>query len=252
MNEEFQLYIDKIIESIGIHGKKEKLIREDLYASLMEKAEATGEGDPYILLGDIEEVAEEFRENLEVKNSRRYRSRYINVGRFDYEFVSKTKIFGIPLVHVNTKPFGIAKGIFSFGTLSIGVFSFGCISMGIISFGAAALGILAALGGISLSGLLSMGGIAVSGFFSSGGLALAYGCSMGGAAISKFIAIGGYAKADIAIGGSAHGIVAVFKQYGEGQYMFKIPADSKEVIAVIKNIYPNISSGIIDFIKIFL
>lgn len=241
MNKDFQDYIDGIVDSIGVVGKKRKRIKEDLYASLIEKQQITGENDPYILLGDPEEIAEEFRENLEVRQNTRncwwYGRRY----KYGYEYVSKAKIFGIPLVHVNTKPLGIAKGIFSFGSVAIGLVSLGGVSIGVLSFGGISLAILMAIGGAAFSGMLSIGGFSV-----------AYVASLGGAAIAKHIALGGYARADIAIGGVAKGIVAIFNQHGTGEYMFKMPVNSNEVITAIKQVYPNIGKLLLEFIRNFL
>lgn len=235
MNKEFESYINKVTDKICIYGKKEKQIREDLYNSLLERQQATGESDPNVLLGDPDEVAEEFRENLSISNISSKRNKY------GYEYVSKTKIFGIPLVHINTKPFGTAKGIIAFGGVSIGVFSFGAISIGIVCFGAISIGILAAFGGAALSGLLSAGGVAIS-----------YVLSFGGAAIAKYVAVGGYAKANIAVGGVAKGIVAVFNQYGRGKYMFKLPANADQVLNSIKKVYPNTAQWILNLIKNFI
>lgn len=241
MNKEFQSYVDRIIGIIGLSGKKERQIREDLNAMLIEKSEATGEKDPYILMGDPEEVAEEFIENLHLKNNKGYNNRYYGMYGFGYEYVSKTMVFGVPLVHVNFKPLGIAKGIFSFGSVAIGVFSFGAISIGAVSFGGIALGLIAALAGIAVSGMLSFGG-----------LAIAYGISIGGLAVSKFIAFGGFARADIAIGGVTKGIVSIFNQHGSGLYQFKAPADKEQVAIAIRKVYPSISKGFLDFINFFL
>lgn len=237
MNREFYDYIDRIIYRIGISGKKERQIREDLLAALIEKQQATGENNPYILIGDPEEIAADFRENLGIKNSGRYNYRM----GYGFEYISKTKIFGLPLVHVNGKPFGIAKGIFSFGGIAVGVFSFGGLSLGIVSFGGVTLGLLAALGGIAVSGLLSLGGIAIS-----------YLLSFGGLSVAKYIAFGGYARADIAIGGVAKGIVAVFSQHGTGQFTFKAPVNVDEVINAINQVKPGISKGLINMIKLLI
>ncbi|SHI96844.1 hypothetical protein SAMN05444401_1935 [Clostridium amylolyticum] len=241
MNKDFQIYIEEILDSIGVNGKKRKLIREDLYVSLMEKQEITGESDPYILLGDPEEIAEEFRENLEISHNPRYFLGNRHGYRRGHEYVSKVKVFGIPLVHVNTKPLGIAKGIFACGSIAVGLFSFGIISIGAIGFGAISLAIAMAIGGVAFSGLLSLGGVAVS-----------YAISLGGAAIAKYIAIGGYARADIAIGEVAKGIVAVFNQNGTGQYIFKNPVDPDEVISAIKQVHPSIGKSLLEFIRFFL
>lgn len=240
MNREFQEYINKIVDLIGVNGKKKKQISEDLYAALEEKQQETGESNPYILMGDAEEVAKEFRENLEVNNESSM-NRFYDKYRYGFEYVSKTKVFGVPLVHINTKPLGIAKGIFSLGTVAIGVFSFGAAAIGIFSFGAIGLGIILAVGGAAVSALASFGGAAI-----------AYGLSCGGAAVAKVIAIGGYAKADIAIGGYADGIVAVFNQHGIGRYMFRMPVNKEQVIMTVEKVYPNISKIVLDILRFFI
>lgn len=237
MNEEFQDYINRIVEKIGVNGKKEKQIREDLYESLMEKQEITGESSPNSLLGKPEEIAKEFRENLNIKPHTRNYGIYI----YGFEYTSKVKIFGIPLVHVNGNPLGVAKGIFSFGSIAIGVFSFGGVAIGAISLGGFALGIIAALGGGAISGGISIGGLAIS-----------YGISIGGLAIANFLAYGGYARANIAIGGVTNGIVSIFNQHGTGKYIFKTPVDVDKVTIAIRKVYPNIGNSLLNFINDFL
>lgn len=234
MNKEFDNYINKIVSNIGLTGKKARNIREDLYSSLIEKQQITGETNPYILLGDPEDVAEEFRENIGIE--RRYFHDY-----YWYEYKSKVTVLGIPLVHINCKPMGVAKGIISIGSIAIGVLAFGGVSIGALSFGAIAMGILAAIGGISLAGLLSIGGIA-----------MAFGVSVGGVAISKLMACGGYASANIAIGGISKGVISIFKQSGEGTYLFDNSSNLKEIINTIKEVYPNISEKIINFMEKFI
>jgi hypothetical protein len=147
-------------------------------------------------------------------------------------------VFGIPLVHINTKPLGVAKGIFAFGTIAVGVISGGGLSVGILS-----------LGGLSIGLLLSLGGAAISGGLSLGGAAIAYGASMGGAAIAQHIAFGGYANANIAVGGVTEGIISIFNQSGTGGYLFRMPVNENEVIEVIKEVYPRIGKGILSIIK---
>lgn len=237
MNKSFEDYINKVITNIGITGKKSRQIKEDLYVSLLEKQKETGENDPYMLLGDHQEIADDFRENLGIKDD----MITIRLNKRSLEYVSKTKILGIPLVHASANPCKVAKGIFSFGLVSTGIFSFGALSFGVFSFGGLALGLLTAIGGISLSSLLSIGGIAV-----------AYKIAIGGLAIAKQIAVGGYSRGDIAIGGVAHGIVSVFKQNGTGKYLFNYPANPDEVINSIKQVYPKMGDTLLKIIKSFL
>lgn len=249
MSKNFESYIDEVIERIGITGKKAREIREDLYISLTEKEKNTGESNPYMLMGDPREVAEEFIENLEIDSSS-YKNDYFYFGRtFNFEYTSKTKVFGVPLVHVNCRPFGVARGILAIGFVSVGVLSIGCISLGIIGLGAVALSILFSAGGIGAALGVACGGVAISGLASFGGAAVSGLISFGGAAISKYLACGGYARADIAIGGVAKGIVAVYKQSGSGQYAFKFPANTDEVIKAVKLVKPSASKWMIDFIR---
>lgn len=107
-----------------------------------------------------------------------------------YEYKSKTRIFGIPLVHIKSG-YGIqvAKGIIAIGNISIGFISIGGISVGALSLGGIGLGLLVlagmALGGIAFGGfaigILAMGGMAV-GIYSAGGMAIASKLAIGGAA----------------------------------------------------------------------
>lgn len=236
MNKEFDYYIDTVIKLIGISGKKARQIREDLYVSLVDKQQSTGEDSPYSLMGEPEEVAAEFRENLEINERSIYGFKYKPM--YYTEYISKTKVFGVPLVHINTKPFGVAKGIISFGTIAMGILSFGAISIGALSFG-----------GLSAGLLLSTGGAALSGGMSIGGAAIAYGASIGGLAIAKHLAFGGYAAANIAVGGVTKGVISIFRERGTGQYLFKLPADKDLIIDTIKSVYPNIGRWVLNIIK---
>lgn len=249
MNRDFETYIDKVIERIGVAGKKARQIREDLYISLMEKEKSTGNTSPYDLMGDPEDVAEEFIENMDIKDNRSNNNYFYYGKAFNYEYISKKKIFGVPLVHINCKPFGVAKGIIAIGFMSIGVLSIGCISLGIIGLGAVALSLLFSAGGIGASLGIACGGVAISGLASFGGVAISGCISFGGAAVSKYLSCGGYARADIAIGGVAKGIVTVYRQSGSGRYTFKIPVKIDEVVSTIKTVKPGISQWMLNLIK---
>lgn len=140
---------------------------------------------------------------------------------YGYEYISKTKIKGIPLVHINLalghgikKAKGIiaigdvATGIIALGGVSIGVLTLGGLSLGLISLGGLALGLLLALGGIAM-GLLSLGGIAI-GYFSIGGFSLGI-YSIGGISIAKNVACGDYAYGHVAIGNHVRGTVELLQ-----------------------------------------
>lgn len=228
-------YTDKVIERIGCDRRTGRKIKEDLLETLIMKSSETGEEDPYALMGDIDEVAEEFKESLNIKDNY-YNYTFIN-RKPHYEYKSKTTIGGIPLIHVISGR-GVAKGIIAIGPVAIGVFALGLIPIGIASLGVIALGLLVSLGSIGISPLISLGGVAVS-----------YYLSLGGVAIAKHFAIGGLAVANVAIGGVAKGIIAVYKQKGSGQFLYPYYTDASEIIAQIKILYPNISSTVSEIIE---
>lgn len=119
-----------------------------------------------------------------------------------YEYKSKTKVLGIPLVHIKTG-YGVqvAKGIIAIGNISIGLISIGGLSVGGICIGGISLGLLA-IAGLALGGL-AIGGAAI-GIFALGGFALGM-YSVGGIVIASRIGIGGLAYGPTAIGTVAKG-----------------------------------------------
>lgn len=136
---------------------------------------------------------------------------------FHYEYVSKRKIRGVPLVHVNLgiglrKAKGIiaigniARGVIAIGGVSIGLIAVGGVGIGLVALGALAIGLLAAVGGIA-AGAVAVGGVAL-GLLSIGGLAAGV-YSLGGCAFAGQIAAGGYASGAVAIGDAVKGIVTL-------------------------------------------
>lgn len=143
----------------------------------------------------------------------------------EYEYKSKTTIFGLPLVHIHRttgyaygyygarrrfKP-KVAKGIIAIGDVAIGLLSIGLISIGVFSFG---------LLGLAILGL----GILQLGFYSFGIIAVGF-CAVG------VIALGTYATGTIAIASNtAIGVVAIGKHavgvetYGK---LYELAIDSK-------------------------
>ncbi len=145
----------------------------------------------------------------------------LNDKKYGYEFVSKTKIKDIPLVHINLAlGHGIrkAKGIIAIGDVASGIIAIGGIALGIITLGGASLGLLS-LGGLALGLMLAMGGLAIGsiafggiaiGLFAIGGISLGL-YSIGGIAIAKNVASGDYAYGHVAIGNHVRGTVEVLK-----------------------------------------
>ena len=102
-----------------------------------------------------------------------------------YEYKSKKRFLGLPLVHVATgwdpatRQRRIAKGIVAVGDIALGFVAVGGLAIGGIAVGGAALGGVA-LGGAALALLLAVGGLAVGGV-AIGGLAIGYFALGGGA-----------------------------------------------------------------------
>lgn len=135
----------------------------------------------------------------------------------DFEYKSERTLFGLPLVHINGKWGGTAKGVVavgfkscgvvSVGFLSMGVLSAGCLSLGAVSLGALALGVLT-LGAVSVGLLLALGAVA-AGFVAYGAAAFG-GFAAGAFACARYVAVGDHACALIPIaktfawGGAVH------------------------------------------------
>lgn len=142
--------------------------------------------------------------------------RYIGIP-FHYEYVSKRKIRGVPLVHVNLgiglrKAKGIiaigniARGVIAIGGVSIGLIAVGGVGVGLVALGALAVGLLAAAGALSV-GTIAVGGVA-AGLLAIGGVAVGV-YSLGGCAFAGQIAAGGYASGAVAIGDAVKGTVTL-------------------------------------------
>lgn len=122
-----------------------------------------------------------------------------------YQYTSKTKIAGIPLVSIRFSRQlgrdGIAKGIIAIGNVAIGVISLGACSFGIISFGSIAVGLLA-IGALAF-GLAAWGAVAIG--------AVAFGASAmgiysaGASAWGQEVAVGVSAMGKTAIGETVKG-----------------------------------------------
>lgn len=130
-----------------------------------------------------------------------------------YEYESKTKLFNMPLIHINIG-FGVrrAKGIIAVGNIATGLLSIGLVSIGLISIGVLALGLLFGFGVVAL-GFLSIGTIAV-GFLSIASISVGY-FSIGAIGIGKY-SIGALAYgSSISYGAKAYGGCAIDTNNGE-------------------------------------
>ena len=180
--------------------------------------------------------------------------------RRGYEYKSKRTLFGLPLVHVNfrtDKP--RAKGIIAIGLIAQGFLSIGLVSIGLLSIGLLGLGLLAFGGMFSLGLLLSVGSVAAGGI-AVGAVAIGL-VSLGAVAIGMF-STGALAVAShIAIGDHAYGHIAIGREVAEGTRTFLCTAGSNagrfavgeaEVRAAIGEEFPNLWSGIVRWMMIFV
>ncbi|MCI8554200.1 MAG: helix-turn-helix transcriptional regulator [Clostridiales bacterium] len=134
--------------------------------------------------------------------------------RWHFEYKSRRKLFGLPLVHIHVGG-GLyrARGIVAIGMTATGLLSVGLLSVGLLSFGVASLGLLAvgafALGGVAVGavavGLLAVGAIAV-GLLAVGALSIGL-YAVGGCAAASRVALGGWASAPVAIGERVNGTI---------------------------------------------
>jgi len=255
MEKKYKEYIRKVVSNINCDYQLKKRIESDLYEIMMEKHGETGIEDPFLLMGDPEKVAEEFKENLNIKEDYYHKGRFYDIRGIprNMEYKSEKMIFGIPLIHINNRPYGVAKGIIAIGSFSIGVISLGGFSLGLISFGGFGAGILMAFGGVALGGLFAIGGMALSLLWAIGGMAIAGYGAIGGYAQAGYFAAGGKAVAgEIAIGSVAEANVAIYRQRGYGNYLFNFDEISlKQIAEKVKMIIPEVPDYICDMIRNF-
>lgn len=157
-------YINDVLNYVNVDRKTKKRIKEDLEMRIDDALDQ----DPYFDLvesmGKPVDLANEFMANMGIEQVQ-------PLGRAR-EYVSKTKIFGIPLVHVNLsagRGTAVAKGIVAIGDIAIGVVAMGGASFGVIALGGLSVGI-AALGGVAIGGFVA-GGVAL-GLYALGGVAV--------------------------------------------------------------------------------
>ncbi len=118
-----------------------------------------------------------------------------------YEYRSRLKLLGLPLVHICWNTPTPARGWIAYGETAYGViFACGAVAVGGISAGGIAVGLIS-IGGFGL-GLLALGGF-VAGLYVAGGAAIGYVAS-GGAVIAWLAGTGGIAVShNLALAGAA-------------------------------------------------
>lgn len=203
-------YINRVLSYIECDGKTRKRLKEDLSLSIDNRLDMAADADLVEMLGSPEAMANEMIDNHSLRRAQ------------GFEYISEKTLFGLPLVHISTRPRGIAKGVFAIGIKSIGIFSIGVLSLGIFSTGVLTVGLLTAFGSLALSGLFSFGAIAVS-------LYLAFGAI----AVGK-IALGALAFGSVAVGDVAYGSLAIFRSSGSGDVLFESSKNHDLIRAAVK------------------
>lgn len=214
-----QKYAEQVVALIPVDRAYKTRIKEDIISRLEEYHSSASPED---LMGSTYEVAQEFIENIEP-------SALVNQGKKTFNYTSKAKIMGIPLISIRVGKFEVAKGIIAIGNFSVGVISIGAFSLGIFS-----------LGGIGL-GVMAFGGLALGAIGAFGGVAAAYMLAIGGVAVAHNLAIGGVAIAtDIAIGDVAHAKLTAYMSDYKGEFGFNRLTDSAQMFtAQLNKSFPN-------------
>jgi RNA polymerase sigma factor (sigma-70 family) len=165
------------------------------------------------------------KERVKMPAPARERSRYV--------YMSKGRLLGLPLVHVNSgmdengraaRAVGwvavgdVAYGVIACGGFAVGVLSFGGAAVGAFSFGGVVLGGLA-MGGLGIGYYVLAGlGVGMVGF---GGLIVAWQMAVGGLAVGHEIAVGGMAIAQHANDSVARAAVQASTFMQNGQWLAK-------------------------------
>jgi len=226
-------YIRIALSTISADRESKEKIRREMNYDIQNKVFDSGKGDPFEVLGNPASYAREFieeRKSTYTQVRTRF-SRTCDIGSHaGYEFISKSTVLGLPFIHINTRPFGVAKGIIAVVNVAIGVLAIGGVSIGLFSLGGVALSLLLSLGGASASLFSAFGGLAIALYLAGGGLAVSFDFAVGGAAIARNYAIGGFSSARVAIGGDARGVVAIYEQNGVGNYLLRLPRTADQII----------------------
>ncbi len=257
MENKIEGFINRVIDGLVVDDGLKKRIAQDLRLHI---TEASSNEDIDIVInkmGNPAEVAVEFMDSVYENKSevieRLVRER-LRVSRLlaDYfEYSSKIKIFGLPLIHIkfrrhlNAKP-GTARGIIAIGNRAIGAIAVGRFCFGGLCFGMFPVG-LAAFGSFS-GGFLAFGGFA-AGIIAFGGVAA--GLLAAGGIVFGLTAFGGFAFGLISGGGVAYGVVAM-GGHTTGKYILNATtATSVQIKDLIRQAYPQISKWILNLIVFF-
>lgn len=238
-------YVEQVMRYVEADESIKRRLSEDLYSHI----QAEGGAAAIARMGDPKEMAAELMDAIYSDKSEvirelvRTKAALRNSG--GYEYISKRKLFGLPLVHIRYKrasPLKPAKGIVAIGNTAVGIVAVGGAAVGLVSIGGISVGLLS-LAGVAVGLLAAFGGVSV-GALAYGGVAVGV-YAFGGAAIASRVAIGGWAMGTAAIGGTAEGAYTI----ATGGTSLDFSAVSKqEARALIEQAYPNIWPPIVRFL----
>lgn len=168
-------YVEEVLLLIAAPRKVKKRIKEDLIGRIDEAMDDDVYYDVYKSMGSPSELAEEFNNNLETDQNYYGVAIGIPYSKIKaYEYKSKARVFGLPLIHINTGGSYMsnkAVGVIAIGDIAVGFISFGGVSTGVIAIGAVAVGPLA-IGAVAVGGV-AFGAVAV-GAYAFGAVAIGF------------------------------------------------------------------------------
>ena len=215
MEKKIKKYVKEVMQYLDLDYKTKNRYKEDLITQINERA--SQEHLDLVLndLGNPKELARQYMDDGGYEKQKYFR----------FEYKSKMKLLGLPLIHICMSERGIrgniAKGIIAIAPFSFGVVSIGAFSVGLLAFGAICLG------------LFSFGSIAF-------GLLLAYGAIAVGLGAVGAVAIGYLARGAVAVGHTVIGIETAGVNVLEGENI-----TNKEVFDFIQTHHPNLKEWII-------
>lgn len=219
-------YIRQVLSHIECSYAYRKRIKEDLLLTIENRLEGSDQ-DIVSVLGRPENYAMEIIDDQNLRPAR------------GFEYISERTFLGLPLIHINTKRMGTAKGIIAIGLKSMGFVSLGIFSLGFISFGVVALGLVFAFGSIALSLLTSFGALAASLYLSFGAISVSN------------VAIGALSFGNsLALGDIAYGDLALYKTRGVGDITLQIHEEFNQIRPLLEERLS--SSSLIDIIMAFV
>lgn len=234
--------------------KKQGLSQEDVAQRINVTRQTLSKWESDLTIPNLEQVKQLCRiynvnlSEFDDDNQQRETINLFRHYRWSYEYQSKTKIFNLPLVHINIgrglkKAKGIiaigniAYGIFAIGIVSIGLLTFGCVSLALVAIGAISTGLLLGIGSIAV-GTIAIGAIAI-GYLAIGAVAIGI-YAVGGLAIANQIGYGSVARGKMTIQPIDNGMVKVIINQ---QVQFIKHSD---LVNFLRNYFPDLSQWLID------